>query len=80
MFLFAESGSYDPYMVKNPSKIFSGNSGPISTKLGLYNWGLQPIIVCSNDDPWLTLAHFTAMSNFVIQAFLYENMKTMDFS
>ena len=29
------------------------------------NWGLLPIIVCSNDDPGLTLAHFTARSNFV---------------
>ena len=36
---------------KNPSKIFfSGAGGPISTKLGMQYWGLQPIIVCSNDD------------------------------
>ena len=24
------------------------------------NWGLRPIIVCSNDDPGLTLTYFTA--------------------
>ena len=39
--------------------------------------GLQPIIVCSNDDPGVTLTYFTARSNLVTQAFLYENV---DFS
>ena len=27
--------------------------------------GLQPIIVCSNDDPGVTLTYFTARSNLV---------------
>ena len=27
--------------------------------------GLQLIIVCANNDPWLTLTYFTASSNFV---------------
>ena len=31
--------------------------------------GLQPIIVCSNDDPGLTLTYFSARSNFVTWAF-----------
>ena len=44
------------------------------------NWGLQPIIVCSNDDPGVTLTYFTARSNLVTWAFLLEKVKTVDFS
>ena len=55
-----------PIHGNNPSKIFfSGTGGPISTKLGMYYRGLQPIIVCSNDDPRVTLTYFTARSNLV---------------
>ena len=54
-----------PIYGKNPSKIFSGTDGPISTELGMYHWGLQLIINCSNDDPVVTLTYFTAMSNLV---------------
>ena len=55
-----------PIYGKNPSKIFfSGTGGPISTKLGMKHWGLQPIIVCSNDDPGVTLTYFMARSNLV---------------
>ena len=54
-----------PIYVKNPSKIFySRTIGPISMKLGRQHPGLQPIIVCSNDDPWLVLTYFMARSNF----------------
>ena len=42
--------------------------------------GLQPIIVCSNDDPRVTLTYFTARSNLVTLAFLWEKVKTVDFS
>ena len=49
---------------KNPSKIFfSRTGGPIFTKLGMYHRGLLPIVVCSNDDPGVTLTYFTARSN-----------------
>ena len=34
----------------------------------------------SNDDPGLTLTYFTAMSNLVSYAFVWEKCKTMDFS
>ena len=45
------------------------------------SWGLQPIIVCSNDEPGLTLNYFTARSNLVtFFAFLLEKLKTVDFS
>ena len=40
---------------------------------------LQPIIVCSNDDPGLTLSYLTARSNLVTWAFLLEKVKTVDF-
>ena len=33
-----------------------------------------------NDDPGLTLTYFTARSNLVTKAFLYEKVKTLDFS
>ena len=36
--------------------------------------------VGSNDDPWLTLTYFTARSNLVSFAFVWEKGKTMDFS
>ena len=35
---------------------------------------------CSNDDPGLTLTYFTAKSNLVSYAFVWEKCKTMDFS
>ena len=46
----------------------------------MYNPGLQPIIVCSNDDPAVTLTYFTARSNLVIYVFQWEKVKTVDFS
>ena len=36
--------------------------------------------VYSNDDPQLTVTYFTAMSNFVPYAFVWEKGETMDFS
>ena len=42
--------------------------------------GLLPIIVCSNDDPGVTLTYFTARSNLVTYAFLWEEVKRVDFS
>ena len=51
---------------KNPSNIFSGTGGPISAKFGMQYQGLLPVIVCSNDDPGVTLTYFTARSNLVI--------------
>ena len=65
-----------PLYGKNPSKIFfSGIGGPTSNKLGMKHMGLQPIIVCSNDDPGLTLTNFTARSNLVTLAFYRKKWK-----
>ena len=70
-----------PIYGKNPSKIFfSGTGRQISTKFGMKHRGLQPIIVCSNDDPRVTLTYLMARSNLVILAFLWEKVKTVDFS
>ena len=38
----------------------------ISTKLDMYYRGLLHILICSNDDPGVTLTYFTARSNLVI--------------
>ena len=59
-----------PIYGKNLSNIFSGTGRRISMKLGMYHLGLLLIIVCSNDDPGVTLTYFTARSNLVNWAFL----------
>ena len=70
-----------PIYGKNPSKIFfSRTGGPIFPKLGMKHRGLQPIIVCSNDNPGVTLTYFTERSNLETLAFVWEKVKTVDFS
>ena len=70
-----------PIYGKNPLEIFFSRTGsPISMKLCMLHRGLQPIIVYSNDDPQMTMTYFTARSNLVIKAFLWEKVKTVDFS
>ena len=54
------------YMVKTLQK--SSSSEPddrFPQNLLWIHWGLQPIIVCSNDDPGLTLTYCMARSNLV---------------
>ena len=54
-----------PIYGKIPFKMFyPGSSGTISTKLGIKHQGLQPIIVCPNYYPGLTVTYFLARSNF----------------
>ena len=48
---------------KIPSQIFSGD--PFLTNLGMWHWALLLIIVCSNDDPGLTLTYFKVMYKFI---------------
>ena len=48
-------------------------------KLGMQYWGLELYKVYINDDPGLTLTYFTARSNLVPYAFVWEKNKTMDF-
>ena len=44
-----------PMYGKNPSKIFSGTGGPISTKLGMKHQWLKYYNVYINHDPVMTL-------------------------
>ena len=67
-------------MVKTLKKFFSGNKRPMTLKLGMHHRVFKYYQVCSNDDPGLTLTYFTARSNMVRYAFVWEKGKTMDFS
>ena len=55
-------------------KIFSGTKGLMTLKLGMQHRMLEYYMyqVCSNDHPGLTLTYFTAMSNLVPYAFVWE--------
>ena len=48
--------------------------------LGVQHRVLEYYQVCSNDDPGLILTYFTARSNLVPYAFVWEKGKTVDFS
>ena len=51
----------------------------MTLKLGMHHRVLEYYQFCSNDDPGLTLIYFTAKSNLVPYAFVWEKGKTMDF-
>ena len=64
-----------PIYGKNPSKIFFFRiKGPMTLWLGRKHWGLRTIIMCSIDDPRLTLTYITARSNLVPHAFIWEKL------
>ena len=70
-----------PIYGKNLKKIFfSGTKKPMTLKLNMQYWALKYYQVCSNDDPGLTLIYFTARSNLIPYAFVWEKGKTMDIS
>ena len=48
--------------------------------LGMQHRVLEDYQVCSNDAPGLTLTYFTARSNLLAYAFVWEKVKTMEFS
>ena len=52
----------------------------MTLKLGMQHWVLRYYQACSNDDPRLTVTYFTARSNVLPYAFVWEKGKTMDFS
>ena len=58
---------------------FSGIKRLMTLKIDMQHRVLKYYQVCSNDDPGLTLTYFTARSNFVPFAFVWEEGKTMDF-
>ena len=70
-----------PIYGKNLEKIFfSRTVRPMTLKPGKQHWVLERYWVCSNDDPGVTLIYFTARSNLVPYAFVWEKDKTMEFS
>ena len=70
-----------PIYGKNLKKIFfSGTKQPLTLKLGMQHRVLKYYQIYSNDDPGLTLTYFTARSNLVPYAFVWEKGKIMDFS
>ena len=48
----------------------------MTLKVGMQHWVLQNFQICSNDDPELTLTYFTARSNLIPYAFVWEIGKT----
>ena len=52
----------------------------MTLKLDTHYWVLEYYQVCSDDDPGLTLTYFTAVSNVVPYAFVWEKGKTMHIS
>ena len=69
-----------PYMVKTLKSFFSGTKRPMTLKLGMQYRVLEYYHIYSNDDPGLTLTYFTARSNLVPYAFVWNKGKTMEFS
>ena len=49
-------------------------------KVCMQHRALEYYQICSNYDPWLTLIYFSARSILVRYAFVWEKVKTMDFS
>ena len=52
----------------------------MTLNLDMHHGVLKYYQVCSNDDPGLTLTYFTARSNLVLYAFVWEKGKTKIFS
>ena len=69
-----------PIYGKNLKIFFSGIKQPMTLKVGMRHRVLKYYPICSNDDPGLTLTYFTAKSNFIPYAFVWEKGKIMDFS
>ena len=70
-----------PIYGKNIKKsFFSGIKRPVTLKLGMQHGVLKYYRFGSNYDAGLTLTYFTARSNMVLYAFVWETGKTMDIS
>ena len=52
----------------------------MTLKVDMQHRVLKYYLVCSSEDAELTLTYFTARSNLVPYAFVWEKGKTMDFS
>ena len=52
----------------------------MTLKVCMQHWVLEYYQVCSNDNPGLTFIYFTARSNLAPYVFVWEKVKTIDFS
>ena len=52
----------------------------MTLKACMQHWVFEYFQICSNDEPELTLTYFTARSNLIPYAFVWEKGKIMDFS
>ena len=69
------------HTLKKKIKIFfSGAERPINLKLAMQHQILEYYQVYSNETPVLTLTYFTTKSNLVPYSFVWEKVRTMDFS
>ena len=59
---------------------FSGTKRQMTLKLGMRHRMHEHYQICSNNDPGLTLTYFTARSNLLPYAFVWEKDKTVDIS
>ena len=70
-----------PIYGKNPLKIFFSRTGrPIYDETWYVVSGTPAHQSFTSDDPQVTLAYFMARSNLVTKVFLWEKLKTVDFS
>ena len=75
-----QDGCHAHIKKKNFKLFFSGTERPMVLKLGMQHRVLEHYQVYSNDASGLTLTYFTARSNLVPYAVVWEQVKTMDFS
>ena len=77
-----DQDSHHAYIWKHEKFIFSGTKRQMTLKVCMQHLVLKCYQVCSNDDPGLTLTltYFTARSNLVPYAFVWEKFKTVDFA
>ena len=52
----------------------------MTLKVCMQHWVLKCYQLCSNNDPGLTLTYYTARSNLVPYAFVWETVRTMEFA
>ena len=69
-----------PYMVKTFKNLLLQNQKSYDLETWHVALGTQVLQNYINEDPGLTLTYFTARSNLVLYAFVWEKGKTMDFS
>ena len=63
-----------PYMVKTFKSLLLHTRNPMILKLGMKHLELKLYKVCINDDHGLTLAYFTARSNWVTYTFKWGKL------